>query len=155
MLFSFLFGLSFTLQMDNAAKRGINFSGRFVWRLVILFAIGFVHHLFYRGDILTIYAVLGLPLVLFYKLPNRWVWAITAALMLGMARFILPIPDFKAQSERWKKPEQTYWQAVKSGSIADVFYQNATQNKIIRNNKNNYLKYSVNSANAVRDNHSS
>ena len=127
MLFSFLFGLSFTLQMDNAAKRGVNFSGRFLWRLVILFAIGFVHHLFYRGDILTIYAVLGLPLVLFYKLPNRWVLVITAALMLGVARFLLPIPDFKEQSERWEKPEQTYWQAVKSGSITDVFYQNATR----------------------------
>ena len=70
MLFSFLFGLSFTLQMDNAAKRGVNFSGRFLWRLIVLFAIGTVHHLFYRGDILTIYAVLGLPLVLFYKVPN-------------------------------------------------------------------------------------
>ena len=127
MLFSLLFGLSFTLQMDNAAKRDVNFSGRFLWRLIILFAIGFVHHLFYRGDILTIYAVLGLPLVLFYRLPNRWVLAIAMALMLGVARFFLPIPDFKVQSEQWEKPEQTYWQAVKSGSIGDVFYQNATR----------------------------
>jgi uncharacterized protein len=127
MLFSFLFGLSFTLQMDNAAKRGVNFSGRFLWRLAILFAIGFVHHLFYRGDILTIYAVLDLPLVLFYKLPNRWVLAVAVVLMLGVARFVLPIPDFKAQSEQWEKPEQTYWQAVKSGSLSDVFYQNVTR----------------------------
>jgi uncharacterized protein len=132
MLFSFLFGLSFTIQMDNAAKRGVNFSGRFLWRLIVLFAIGTVHHLFYRGDILTIYAVLGLPLVLFYKVPNRWVMVIAAALMLGFARFFLPIPDFKAQSESWEKPEQVYWNAVKSGSLKDVFYQNATRGAVFK-----------------------
>jgi uncharacterized protein len=127
MLFSFLFGLSFTIQMDNAARRGVNFSGRFLWRLIILFAIGTVHHLFYRGDILTIYAVLGVPLVLFYKIPNTWVMVIAAALMLGIARFFLPIPDFKVQSEAWEPLEQVYWNAVKTGSLKDVFYQNATR----------------------------
>ena len=127
MLFSFLFGLSFTLQMDNAAKRGVNFSGRFLWRLIVLFAIGTVHHLFYRGDILTIYAVLGLPLVLFYKVPNTWVMVVATLLMLGIARFFLPIPDFKAQAESWEQPEQVYWKALKSGTLKEVFYQNATR----------------------------
>jgi uncharacterized protein len=127
MLFSFLFGLSFTLQMDNAAKRGVNFSGRFLWRLAILFAIGTFHHLFYRGDILTIFAVLGIPLVAFYKVPNRWVLAVVVALMLGVARFFIPIPDFKNGQEAYEQPEQVYWKAIKSGTLAEVFYQNATR----------------------------
>ena len=46
MLFSFLFGLSFAIQME---RRGNHFWMRFLWRLTILFAIGWVHHLFYRG----------------------------------------------------------------------------------------------------------
>lgn len=129
MLFSFLFGLSFTIQMDNAAKRGVNFSGRFLWRLAILFGIGTLHHLFYRGDILTIFAVLGIPLVAFYNVPNRWVLAVAAALMLGVARFFLPIPDFKNQENRYEQPELPYWAAIKSGSLTDVFYQNATWGK--------------------------
>ena len=127
MLFSFLFGLSFTLQMDNAAKRGVNFSGRFLWRLIILFAIGTVHHLFYRGDILTIYAILGLPLVLFYKVPNTWVMVVATLLMLGIARFFLPIPDFKNEQAASEQAEQVYWKALKSGSLKEVFYQNATR----------------------------
>ena len=127
MLFSFLFGLSFTLQMDNAAKRGVNFSGRFLWRLIVLFAIGTVHHLFYRGDILTIYAILGLPLVLFYKVPNTWVMVVATLLMLGIARFFLPIPDFKNEQAASEQAEQVYWKALKSGSLKEVFYQNATR----------------------------
>ncbi len=127
MLFSFLFGLSFTLQMDNAAKRGVNFSGRFLWRLAILFAIGTFHHLFYRGDILTIFAVLGIPLVAFYRVPNRWILAVAAALMLGIARFFIPMPDFKNGQEAYEQPEQVYWKAIKSGSLMEVFYQNATR----------------------------
>jgi len=68
-LFSFLFGLSFFIQMDNGNKRGSYFGVRFLWRLIILFAIGFVHSMFYRGDILTLYAALGIFLIPFYS-PN-------------------------------------------------------------------------------------
>jgi len=39
-LFSFLFGLSFFIQMDNGAKRGKPFGGRFLWRLILLLGIG-------------------------------------------------------------------------------------------------------------------
>ena len=70
MIFSFLFGLSFYLQLSKS-NSGPAFFLRFVWRLAILFAIGFIHSLHYRGDILTIYAVLGLGLLIFYRLPDR------------------------------------------------------------------------------------
>lgn len=39
-IFAFLFELSFFIQMDRASKKGIDFRLRFVWRMVILFAIG-------------------------------------------------------------------------------------------------------------------
>ena len=67
-IFSFMFGLSFALQMQLAEQRqqrtGADFRPRFAWRLFILFAIGCVHGLAYRGDILSVYAVLGIPLML-------------------------------------------------------------------------------------------
>lgn len=63
-VFSFLFGLSFAIQMDrgpngNSAQNGRPFVGRTVWRVVILFAIDFTHSLFYSDDILRTYAVLS------------------------------------------------------------------------------------------------
>ena len=53
-----MFGLSFALQMQRADRRapGTDFRPRFVWRLLILFAIGWLHGLLYSGDILTVYA---------------------------------------------------------------------------------------------------
>src|SRR5690606_5388568 len=49
-LFSFLFGLSFAIQIDRASQKGVPFAGRFTWRLALLFAIGFVHNAFFSGD---------------------------------------------------------------------------------------------------------
>ena len=62
-IFSFLFGLSFAIQLENAARKGVPFAGRFAWRLVVLFLIGLVHQAFFTGDILMIYAVLGMLLI--------------------------------------------------------------------------------------------
>lgn len=87
-LFSLLFGISFFIQMDNAAKKGISFKLRFLWRLVILFAIGLVHRFFYAGDILTIYAFLGIILIPFYHANSKVVFAFMALLFLGLGRFI-------------------------------------------------------------------
>ena len=66
-IFAVLFGMSFAIMMGNAAAKGRSFSGRFIWRLAILGAIGFVHSLFYRGDVLTIYVAIGFCLPLFYS----------------------------------------------------------------------------------------
>ncbi len=60
MVFSLLFGVSFSLQMMRAEQRGQDFRWRFLWRMAILFGFGIVHSLFYCGDILIIFAVLSL-----------------------------------------------------------------------------------------------
>lgn len=65
LLFSFLFGYSFTLQMTAATRAGAPFRPRMLRRLLGLAVIGVLHALLlYHGDILTIYALLGLALVL-------------------------------------------------------------------------------------------
>jgi len=87
-IFAVLFGISFAIMMGNADARGHHFSGRFVWRLVILFALGFIHSLIYRGDILTIYATIGLCLPLFYKVSNRTLWLVITLLFLGAGRYL-------------------------------------------------------------------
>ncbi|ASN82433.1 DUF418 domain-containing protein [Deinococcus ficus] len=65
LLFSFLFGYSFTLQMTAATRAGASFRPRMLRRLLGLAVIGVLHALLlYHGDILTIYALLGVILVL-------------------------------------------------------------------------------------------
>ncbi|MDD2952953.1 MAG: DUF418 domain-containing protein [Parabacteroides sp.] len=87
-IFSWLFGLSFFIQMDRAAQKGVDFRPRFLWRLVLLLVIGFVHGLLVRVDILLVYALLGFVLVLMYKWPTKLLVGITLFLFLGGASLI-------------------------------------------------------------------
>lgn len=77
-LFSLLFGFSFTTQMQRWTGRTA--LPRMLRRLVILLAIGSAHALLYDGDILRLYAELGLVLLVAHRLPTAWL--LTAAVGL-------------------------------------------------------------------------
>lgn len=140
-LFSFLFGLSFFIQMDNGAKKGVNFGARFLWRLLLLLAIGYVHSLFYRGDILTIYAILGIFLIPFYKVDNKWLLSFSALLFLGLGRYIM---FYFTQGEHLfldvDPSDQTaprvmeYYNTLKNGSIWEVFATNGWEGHLDKMN---------------------
>ncbi|MDK0524306.1 DUF418 domain-containing protein [Streptomyces sp. ML-6] len=91
LLFSFLFGYSFTLQIDSAERRGARFTPRFLRRLSGLFVIGAVHAvILFPGDILTLYAVLGLVLLVLRNLrPRTAVWTAGALLVLTAVGYAL------------------------------------------------------------------
>jgi len=81
-IFAMMFGLSFFLILDRAAQRGLDFRGRFVWRLCVLTAIGYAFGVLYCGEILTLLAVLGLPLALLYRVPTRWLVGLSAIFLI-------------------------------------------------------------------------
>jgi uncharacterized protein len=129
MMFSLLFGLSFFLQLDRAADRDSAFRSRFVRRLIVLFAIGLVHHLFYRGDILTIYALLGLVLVLFHRASDRTLLVTALVLFLGLPRLLLlagaSIFGFNPLLMSLDaEAMQVYYETLKHGSLLSVFSTN-------------------------------
>ncbi|WP_405680799.1 hypothetical protein OG239_03090 [Streptomyces sp. NBC_00868] len=81
LLFSFLFGYSFTLQLDSAARDDAAFLPRFLRRCASLFILGLCHAvLLFPGDILTTYAVLGLVLLAVHRIRPRT--AVRAAAVL-------------------------------------------------------------------------
>ena len=72
LLFSFLFGYSFVLQIDAAHRAGKAFVPRMLRRILGLFIIGVLHIvLLYGGDVLTTYAVVGLVLLLMYRAREK------------------------------------------------------------------------------------
>ncbi len=79
LVFAFLFGLSFALQMQRSAARGVDFRLRFCWRLILLGVFGLIHSFFYCGDILLIFAVTGFVPLLLWKVRTRYL-AVLAAL---------------------------------------------------------------------------
>lgn len=137
-LFSFLFGLSFFIQMSKADSAGRRFEGRFLWRLLILLALGYLHHLFYRGDILTIYAILGVFLIPFYRVSNKVLWIISGLLFLGLARYILFATTHSTSlfMENVTDPNApwiaSYFETIKNGSFWDVARSNAWSGHIMK-----------------------
>ena len=137
-LFSFLFGLSFFIQMDSAHQKGQDFRWRFLWRLALLFAIGYIHHMFYRGDILTIYALLGIFLVPFYKVKAPWVLGVSAVLLLGIGRYVVFLFSggdslFMTGGLDPNSPEiAAYFELLKSGSLTEVMHSNATDGQLAK-----------------------
>ncbi|QWF16454.1 DUF418 domain-containing protein [Lysobacter capsici] len=72
LLFSFLFGYSFQLQLDSARRADAAFVPRMARRLLGLWSIGLAHALLlFHGDILSTYAVLGLLLLAMRDIPEQ------------------------------------------------------------------------------------
>ncbi|UBU11698.1 DUF418 domain-containing protein [Nonomuraea gerenzanensis] len=86
LLFSFLFGYSFTLQVDSATRQGRPFVPMFLRRLAGLLLLGLAHAvLLFPGDILTTYAAVGLALLIFRRVRPRTAVALAVVLTLLLA----------------------------------------------------------------------
>jgi len=80
-LFSLLFGFGFALQL----ARIMSHEGGSLWfyfrRLIMLFVFGIAHALFFDGDILMEYAMLGLVLVAFRNVRSRTLLILACVLL--------------------------------------------------------------------------
>ncbi|EYF01121.1 DUF418 domain-containing protein [Chondromyces apiculatus] len=83
-VFTFLFGLGFAIQMERAAARGDTTGRVYARRLGLMFLIGVTHLLLlWYGDILHLYAMVGLLLLLLRRLPDRAVLVLGLVLVIG------------------------------------------------------------------------
>jgi len=83
--FSLLFGFSFYIQMRNARNRGCDYRARFAWRMFLLFLFSQFHALFYNGDILLLYSIVGLLLIMVCNLKDR------TLLIIGFICLLQPV----------------------------------------------------------------
>ena len=104
-LFSLLFGIGFSIIIGNAMSRGADGRKIFYRRMTVLSLIGLAHLLLiWSGDILLLYALMGMLLPLFWKCSDRR--------LLAWALFFLLLP-IAIDLLRW----------ATGYSLADVFYQ--------------------------------
>lgn len=83
-IFSLLFGIGFSIILENNTKRRVNGTLIFYRRMFFLLLIGFAHLiLIWSGDILMLYAFVGMILPLFLKCKDRTV-LIWAAIFLAV-----------------------------------------------------------------------
>ena len=78
-LFSLLFGMGFSIQLANAEGK----LKTFYRRMTVLLLIGLLHICFlWSGDILMLYALCGMVLPLFRKLPTRRILLVAGGFLL-------------------------------------------------------------------------
>lgn len=89
-IFSLLFGVGFSIIINNVAQRGGNAFAVFYRRMFFLMLIGFAHlMLIWSGDILMLYAIMGMILPLFLKASDKaLLWC------AGILLFLPVILDF-------------------------------------------------------------
>lgn len=134
-LFSLLFGLGLSLQM----QRSEGIVGRFMRRMVVLLAFGCLHiGLLWYGDILVLYAVLGVVLLLFRNCKPRtllrWVLVmlvlpvLLSAGLVGLVNLAERDPDIAAEVQAGfeastQEYSELYEQAIatyRSSQFADI-----------------------------------
>ena len=139
-LFSFMFGVGFAYQMVSAEKAGASFAGRYWRRIVGLFffaAINIV--LFFQGDILFVYGVLGSFLFLFRKSSARvltrwaiWLYVIQVILLFLFTAFIamgnaFAPDDMALEMDRMMKMGAEAYVVYSEGSFADTVVARVTE----------------------------
>jgi uncharacterized protein len=129
-IFALSFGISFFVTLDRWQGSADHPSARFLWRLVLLGAMGYVHGLLYCGDILTVIAVLGVPLLVLNRLRTRALAWVALALLLQLPQWpevlrVLADPAYQPGVPRhWGLYAQTV-PVFSQGSFADVLGLNA------------------------------
>jgi uncharacterized protein len=99
-MFSMLFAVGFTIQLGRLQAREPQRATRiYLRRLFWLFVFGIVHAcVFWAGDVLHMYAVLGLLLLALHRLPDRAIVGLIVACLLyptilGMIRIATARPE--------------------------------------------------------------
>jgi uncharacterized protein len=128
-LFSLLFGLGLAIQLERAEAKGVAFVPLYARRLAVLLVIGLAHaFLFWWGDILTYYALLGFVLLLFrHKAPRALlVWAgafvlapiVINTLLVGALTLGRATPEGAAQLEATLAQTEAAYRAAFEQALA-------------------------------------
>ena len=123
-IFAMLFGLSFFIMNDNEQQKGRGFSGRFAWRMCLLFMFGLINVAFFDGDILMLYAVYGLLLIPVSFLPSRAVWCIIGLLAIQPVELFCLLTDVTIDHTRLF---DKYYQTIALHEDG-TFWENAVNN---------------------------
>lgn len=135
-IFAILFGFTFNLMDSRQAEKGVDFRMRFLWRLFLLLLFGLFNTIFYQGDILNMYAIMGLAILPVCRLKNKALLAVAVILILQPVfwyQFVYRLlnPDFvpvEGQCYRYfhlasiTQGGESFWEMVKgnftNGKIA-------------------------------------
>lgn len=124
-IFAMLFGLSCYIMHNNQAQKGYDFRPRYAWRMVLLFFWGLLDLVFFNGDILCTYAVIGLLLIPLVRASDKVLWAVILLMAIQPIEVVYLIMGIFAPTtapmninidENWT----ACYQACREGNFFDV-----------------------------------
>lgn len=127
-IFALMFGLSFYILLERRRASGSYTAGRFLWRMILLLAFGYVHSLLYAGDILQMLALGGIFLAAICRLSAVWLYLL-ALLFLGQGitiiQYIITLQDpAYIQPAFWALMERNF-SIFAHGSLPELVRYNA------------------------------
>jgi uncharacterized protein len=136
-LFTLLFGAGFAMQLN---RRDATFGSRthvmrlHARRMLVLLAIGLVHaYLFWWGDILRCYALLGLLLLAFTKLSPRTLAVLGIGTAVVLPMLLQPwLPGLLPTQATRMQASAAAWSAFVSGDWATMLQGNLARDRHMR-----------------------
>jgi uncharacterized protein len=134
-LFTLLFGAGFAMRSirlaGNANTDGMRLHVR---RMLVLLAIGLVHaYLFWWGDILRYYAVFGLLLLAFTRLPARTLAVLGVCVAVVLPVLLQPlVPGLLSAQAGKAQASAAAWSAFVSGDWATMLHGNLARDMRMR-----------------------
>lgn len=131
-IFALLFGFTFYIQYANQQQKGKDFGYRFLWRLLLLTGFATINAAFFpAGDVLLLYAIVGVFLFIVRKWSDKAILVFAVILLLQpvewfhyIAHLINPaytLPDLGVGAMYHEVAEYT-----KEGNYAKFFLGNIT-----------------------------
>lgn len=136
--FSLLFGFSFFIQLNNERERGGDFRLRFAWRMILLFLFSQFHALFYNGDILFLYSVVGLLLIPVCRLNSRVVFVIALCCLLlpwewGRAICAMFDSSYIPRADEYITFRKMVEPVMQNGNFMELLVSNITNGQLYNN----------------------
>ncbi|TCO09702.1 DUF418 domain-containing protein [Natronoflexus pectinivorans] len=131
-IFALLFGFSFFIQFYNRQKEGEDYGYRFLWRLLILVLFATLNAILYpAGDILLLYAIVGLFLFVVRHWSNKAIFCTALFFLLQPAEWFHYIaslfnPDYKLPDFRIGQLFGEVFRYISGGNLREFIIGNLT-----------------------------
>ena len=130
-IFALLFGFTFSLMFGKQQSQGVDFGPRFLWRMLLLACFALFNGLFFPGEVLMMYALVGVVLFLVRKFNNKAL--LIAALFLlsqpiewGRYIYYLFNNDYLVPTSE----QGSFWRLLKEAQLGNSFLDLAKANTL-------------------------
>ena len=130
-IFALLFGYTFGLMMNKQKKLGKDFGPRFLWRMLLLAGFAVINGLFFPGEVLMMYALLGVVLFFVRNLSTKYL------LLVAVFFLLQPIEWFRYVYYVFNNEyvpaffnDGALWRQVTQGQQSSSFFELITSNTL-------------------------